>query len=305
MNGTNDPSIVDAVVVGAGPCGTAAAVQLIRYGFRVILFEELRVGGLLRNASLVENYPGFPDGISGPDLCRLLERQIRNAGVDLVSERINRVTKEPDRFVLESAAGSTVLCRALLLAAGTEPKRGLLNEKPDCAKGRILYEPADLPVSIRGFSFLIAGGGDAAYDYALHTANRGGRVLILSRGEPRALPLLVERARAHPSIEERMGAEIVGIDESNKGATVRFRHRNETAERRADYLLIAYGRDSRDHLLRQLVPSGRIAECSTPGLYTGGDMVRGSFRQAGIAVGDGLLAAMQAARYLATRSETE
>ena len=102
-----------------------------------------------------------------------------------------------------------------------------------------------------------------------------------------------------------MGAEIVGIDESNKGATVRFRHRNETAERRADYLLIAYGRDSRDHLLRQLVPSGRIAECSTPGLYTGGDMVRGSFRQAGIAVGDGLLAAMQAARYLATRSETE
>jgi len=289
---------VDAIVIGAGPCGVAAAVQLKRSGFSPLLFEARAVGGLLRNANLVENYPGFPKGISGRRLCGLLEEQVTRAGVDLVNDRIVDVLPAGNDFAVKTASARTMTSRCLIVATGTAPRSGLFAE-PDALVGRsIFYEVADLPEFGPATRVTIVGGSDAAYDYALNVAGRGAQVTIVRRGAARCLPLLAERVGAHDAIGVRAGANVLALVESVSGVTVRIADSEGVEEVAADYLLIACGREPEDTLLRRLARRGKIANHLTPNLFSGGDVVRGLFRQAGIAVGDGLLAAMAAARYL-------
>ena len=289
---------VDAIVIGAGPCGVAAAVQLKRSGFSLLLFEARAVGGLLRNANLVENYPGFPNGISGRRLCGLLEEQVTRAGVDLLSDRIVDVLPAGDDFAVKSASARTMTCRSLIVATGTTPRSGLLSEPSALVGKSIFYEVADLPEFATETRVVIVGGSDAAYDYALNVAGRGARVTILQRGAARCLTLLKQRVSAHDAIRVREGANVLAMVESVSGLVARIADSDGVEEVSADYLLIACGREPEDTLLRRLARTGKIANHLTPNLFSGGDVVRGLFRQAGIAVGDGLLSAMAAARYL-------
>ncbi len=291
-------SPVDAIVIGAGPCGVAAAVQLKRSGFSPILFEARSVGGLLRNANLVENYPGFPRGIAGPRLCALLEEQVARAGVDLVIDRIVDALPAGGDFAVKTASARTLVCRCLIVATGTAPKTGLFAE-PDALVGESLfYEVADLPECGPDRHVIIVGGSDAAYDYALNVAGRGARATIIQRGAARCLPLLKDRVAAAETIRVREGVNVLAVDRTAGGVAVRTADSEGVEETGGDYLLIACGREPEDALLRRLARTGKIANHVTPNLFSGGDLVRGLFRQAGIAVGDGLLAAMAAARYL-------
>jgi len=297
------PEIIDAAVVGAGPCGVAAAVQLRRSGFSPLLFERGSVGGLLRNANLVENYPGFPGGITGEALCRLLEQHLGQAGVRVIKDEVVDAATATEGYALKTRSGRTLTARTLVVATGTRPLTGLLKE-PDALRGKgIFYEAADVAVEREGMRVLIVGGGDAAFDYALNLARRGAAVTIVRRGEPRCLPLLRERAAGHPAIDELAGATVLAMEEAGAGGAgtgvrVRIADAEGVRELDARALLIACGREPENALLHRLARSGKIANHLSPDLYAGGDVTRGLFRQAGIAVGDGLLAAMAAARFL-------
>lgn len=297
------PEIIDAAVVGAGPCGVAAAVQLKRSGFAPFLFERGGVGGLLRNANLVENYPGFPGGITGEALCRLLEQHLEQAGVDVIRGEVVDAAGVAGGYALKTRSGRTVTSRTLIVATGTRPLTGLLKE-PDALKGRLVfYEAADVVVDREGMRVLIVGGGDAAFDYALNLARRGATVTVIRRGDARCLPLLAERVAEHPAIDELAGAAVLSITEvETEGGTpavrVRIADPDGVRELDARALLVACGREPENALLRRLARSGKIANHLSPDLYAGGDVTRGLFRQAGIAVGDGLLAAMAAAKFL-------
>jgi thioredoxin reductase len=151
------------------------------------------------------------------------------------------------------------------------------------------------------------GGGDAAYDYALNLASKEFRVIILQRDESSCLPLLKERARAHPAIRIMKGVQVRSCSERDGALEIVLEPKNDSGILSADFMIIACGRAPEDTLMRSL-PAGRPhgnREGLPPGVFTGGDLVRGSFRQAGIAVGDGLAAAMAAARYVRSLNRDE
>jgi thioredoxin reductase (NADPH) len=299
----------DAVVIGAGPCGIAAAVQLSRSGFHTLLFEARRVGGLLHNANLVENYPGFPRGIAGGELCRLLREHVDAAGIDLVVDAVTDAVPVGvgvgvsgggggGGYNLRTRSGLVVKTRVLIVATGTRPRTGLISEPADLVGSRVFYEPVDLPADVAGEEVLVVGGGDAAFDYALNVAGRGASVTILRRGAVRCLPLLRERVSAREAITERAGATVLSLEAAPGGVSARIADDRGVEEIVAHRILVACGRIPSNDLLHSLARSGRIANHLSLDLFSGGDVVRGPFRQAGIAVGDGLLAAMAAARYL-------
>jgi thioredoxin reductase len=260
----------------------AAAIQLKRSGVPVMLFEKGAVGGLLHNANLVENYPGIPGGLPGPSFCRRLEQHLESAGVVPVRDEVTSIEAG---FVLKTGSKGTVQARAVIVATGTVPTRGILEEEASLLGKRIFFEVWDVLCSAKGRRAAILGGGDAAYDYALNLASKGYTVRVLQRGPARCLPLLEERARDHDAITIVHGVNGIALRNEEKMLGIEL----EGERLDVDFLLVACGRSPADRLLPETNP---------PGLFTGGDLVRGSLRQAGIAVGDGLAAAMKAARYV-------
>lgn len=292
--------IEEVAIVGAGPSGLSTALQLKRYGISALLFEGAHIGGLLWNANLVENYPGFPGGISGPELVGLFSEQIRGLSVDVIGEQVISLTHEGDVFQVETGARS-YRSRIAVIASGTSPVTfpgELLSED---VHDRVFYEVYPL-LSLEGHRIAIVGAGDAAFDYALNLAERND-VIILNRGERlKCLPLLWERASAAPQITYYQRTQVVCIERAPAGGTlVRCKAPSGSIDIRADYLIGAIGREPRLDLMSPELKVGGPALENEGVLYFVGDVVNGIFRQTAIAVGDGILAAMEIYRYLKER----
>jgi len=185
-------------IIGAGPAGLAAAIQLKRYGIDPLLFEAEAVGGLLRNANLVENYPGFPGGIPGLALVRLFEQQLQGQGVTITCARVTGVSEGGGVFRI-AAGAHAYRSQVLVLATGSQGLPFQDFTIPPEVASRVVYEI--LPVmGLAGKRFAIAGAGDLAFDYALNLGKRN-EVLILNRSDAtRCLPLLKDRASRKPNI---------------------------------------------------------------------------------------------------------
>lgn len=282
----------DVIVVGAGPGGLAAALQLRRQGLEVRLFEEARPGGLLWNANWVENYPGFPGGISGPDLIRAFLSQAAAAGVEIIPEPVLVLGWEDGLFRAETPGGLT-RARAAVVASGTRPRLLTGFSIPEALGARVIYEAAGL-LDLSGGRVIIVGAGDAAFDFALNLG-RQNSVIILNRGDRvRCLPLLRERALALPNISYRPGTAVVGLAfRPAGGMMVECSSPSGPLALQADYLIGAIGRDpSLDFVSAPL--RGRLSEFEERGtLHFVGDVNNGICRQTAIAVGDGIRAAMR------------
>ncbi len=282
---TGQPEIL---IVGAGPAGVAAAIQLKRSGVPFILLEKDSVGGLLLNANLVENYPGFPNGIPGPKLAALFERQLRRLGVEVTQDELLRLDYE-ETWLAETRR-TVYRPRVVVLAAGTQP-RPLPVPIPEAGRGRVFSEVRHLAAA-RGSRVVIVGAGDAAFDYALNLAGRGNAVTILNRGcETSCLPLLRERVAANSNIayRERITLQRVEFDASASCLQLLTDH----CSLFTDYLLFAIGREPALGFLTENVGRRQAALAKHGKLYFVGDVHSGHFRQAAIAAGEGLRAAMQ------------
>lgn len=283
-------TVYDTAVIGAGPAGLTTALQLKRYGLSGLLFEGNRVGGLLHNANLVENYPGFPGGIPGGELVRRFSGQIMQAGVEVTLGEVIRIEHDERVFNLQTMR-NTYQARVVVLAAGTKPvcfPRALI---PQEVEERVLYEVHPL-ASLHGGRVAVIGAGDAAFDYALNLA-RGNEVWILNRSSAvKCLPLLYERSRAVQSIVYCPSTRVISISRSSSGdlrLDVAALDGETTVE--VDYLVGALGRMPRLDLLSGLED---VQSLESQGLlHRIGDVRRGMFRQTAIAVGDGMLAAMK------------
>ncbi len=296
----------DVAVVGGGPCGVAAAIQLARSGIRPLLFERRDIGGLLHNANLVENYPGISRGISGPRLCRLLARHLAAAGIEPLVEEVVDIEREENSYRVTTDSGRIALVAAVVAATGTTPATGFFDGEEELAGRCVFYEVRDVPVGAVCRRAAVLGAGDAAYDYSLNLASRGYSVVMLQRSGPSCLPVLDQRARSCPDIVMMDNVEVTGCREKNRAIEIALAGNAGSRLLDADFLLVACGRVPENRLLglfdaRQAAGTTckNSGTRSLPaGFYTGGDLVRGSFRQAGISVGDGLLAAMAAAEYV-------
>lgn len=159
----------DVVIIGAGPAGITAAIQLKRYGVPFALLEKGRVGGLLWNANLVENYPGFPNGISGPELVALLVQHMARLAVEVTCGEV--VALDYDEFgLLVSTQNSTYRPRCVVVATGTQPRPFSLPISPN-ARGRVVRDVVPL-LNVEGKHVAIIGAGDAAFDHALNKIGR-------------------------------------------------------------------------------------------------------------------------------------
>ena len=276
-------------IIGGGPAGIAAAIQLKRYRLEPVLFEKHQLGGLLWNANLVENYPGFPNGVEGSKLIHLMKKQIERIGVEMRGEEVLKVGWEEEALsiVTQHTAHST---NCLIVASGTK-SRPLPNVISPEARDKIFTEVWPL-LKEEGKRVVIIGAGDAAFDYALNLSKKRNNVTILNRGETvKCLELLSERAAREPRIAYRAGMRVRQIRLDKTAASLKVECEAETVD--ADYVLFAIGRVSNlgflsDEILRrerELVESGR--------LYFIGDVKNELYRQAAIAAGDGLRAAMR------------
>ena len=285
-------SVYRVAIIGAGPAGLAAAIQLQRYGIEALLLEAEAVGGLLRNANLVENYPGFPQGIPGMELARLFAGQIEQQGVTVTYARVSAVKDEGDVFCLQSDRGA-FSARILVIATGSQALTLQDFPIPEAAKSRVLYEI--LPVlGVEGRRFAIVGAGDLAFDYALNLGKRNA-VTILNRGsETRCLPLLRQRAAANPRISYRENTWVESVRQAPQGELeLACRSPQGEITIACDHLVGAIGRKPQldflsEDFLRHAAGWQRVGR-----LYLIGDVKNQQYRQASIAIGDGVMAAMQ------------
>ena len=254
------------------------------------MIEQDRTGGLLNHARWIENYPGFPGGISGSDLVRLLRCHLKKTGVQVLRATVQKIAFRNNQFTVKTSRRS-IRGRILVIASGTMPRRlpdAVIDPK---VRGRILYDPRRL-LKRHAKTVAIIGAGDAAFDYALGLAPMH-RIILLNRGsKPRCLPLLLDRARRELGIRIISGFRIRTI-RSVSGAV----HINARDGRyvRVDYVIPALGRlPSLDYLdarmrirIRSLIFRHRA--------WMIGDVRNDRFRQTGISVGDGIRCAMEIA----------
>ena len=285
------------IIIGAGPAGLAAAIQLKRFGITPLLLERADAGGLLRNANLVENYPGFPLGIRGPDLVKLFIQQAQHLNIDITYDEVTELTYEPGSFqVLTKKEG--YISPLVIIATGTKPLPFRGFTIPEELRKRVFYEVANL-LHVEGEHIIIVGNGDAAFDYALNLS-RKNQVTILDRGEqPKCLPMLWERAQHVSAITYRNRSQVRRLSTDPKGGMLLGCHTPAgELQYEADYLVGAIGREACLDFLPQALFQQTQGLEDQGVLYIIGDVKNGIFRQTSIAVGDGVLAAMKICRQL-------
>lgn len=303
--------IHNLIIIGSGPAGYTAAVYAARAELQPLVIEGVQSGGALMTTTEVENFPGFPDGILGPDLMDQMRKQAERFGAELLTADATRVELEGD--IKTVYVGDTAYrARAVILAMGSA-WRPL--EVP--GEQELLGHGVSSCATCDGFFFrdqplAVVGGGDSAMEEALFLTRFASEVTIIHRrDELRASKIMAERALAHPKIKFEWNTvveEILGTDGSVSGVRVRDVNTEKTRQLDVRGVFIAIGHDPRSELVRDQVeldengyvrvdsPSSRT---NLPGVFACGDLVDHTYRQAITAAGTGCVAALDAERYLA------
>jgi len=288
--------ISPVAVIGAGPAGLATAIQLKRYGIETLVLERQRLGGLLLNANLVENYPGFPEGIPGFELVRLFEKHANHLKVNVSNEEVTDLSWVDKHLHLKTTQGE-YLTERIVIATGTIPVTFPDVSIDSNVSDRVFYEVHPLATS-QDQTIMIAGSGDAAFDYALNLS-RHNRVNILIRGKgAKCLPLLMERVLHSPAITINYNTAVQAVTEVlGGGLAIECLTPSGKEQFTGDFLIGALGRIPNLVFVRQAILDTRSQLEREGRLYFIGDVTNGIYRQTAIAVGQGIQCAMRIYRF--------
>ncbi|HKS78581.1 MAG TPA: thioredoxin-disulfide reductase [Gaiellaceae bacterium] len=300
----------DLIVIGGGPAGYTAALYAARANLRPLVIEGFNWGGQLMITSDVENYPGYPDGVMGPEMMGEFRRQAERFGTDFVTDDVTRVdfSERPFRVWVED---EEYQARSVIIATGASARwLGLESEERLKNHGVSACATCD-GAFFRDKHIFVVGGGDTAFEEALFLTRFGYKVTIVHRrNEFRASQIMVDRARAHEKVEFKTPYaidEVLG-ESSISGLRLRNTETNETEEVEAGALFIAIGHDPNTKLFVDqldhdengyLVTKPGTTETNIPGVFAAGDVQDQVYRQAVTAAGTGCMAALDAERFLA------
>jgi thioredoxin reductase (NADPH) len=299
------------IVIGSGPAGYTAAVYAARANLAPLMIAGLQAGGQLMLTTLVENYPGFVDGIDGPVLMETMRKQAERFGTEIVNEDATAVDFTRRPFVVR-AGEQRWEGHAVIIATGASAKLlGLPAERELMGRGVSTCATCD------GFFFkdqdiMVVGGGDTAIEEALYLARLGRTVSVVHRRDTlRASKIMQDRALAHPKIEFVWNSVVDAVKDPAAGkvtsVVLRDVKTGATSERPVDGLFIAIGHEPNTSLFREqieLLPNGYVkvepgtTRTSVPGVFAAGDVQDFTWRQAVTAAGTGCMAALEAERYL-------
>lgn len=303
--------IRDVIIVGSGPAGYTAAIYAARDGLRPLVLEgSMEAGGALMNTSDVENFPGFPDGVQGPDLMARMRAQAERFGAELLTDDAVRLQLDADVKEVEDSEGNVHLGRTVILAMGSGYRRlGLPEEELFSGRGVSWCATCD-GFFFKGKKIAVVGGGDSAAEEATFLTRFADQVtLIHRRDELRASRIMAERVLGNQKIVPAWNSTIVAMSgEANlKSLTLRDTKTGELRQLEVDGLFVAIGHDPRSALVAGQVElddagyvqvRGDSTRTNLPGVFACGDLVDHTYRQAITAAGTGCRAALDAERYL-------
>ena len=305
-------SAYDLVIVGGGPAGLAAAIYAAREGIDAVVVEASALGGQAGISDQIDNYPGFPDGISGAELAERFVAQARRYGVELLSAvAVTSVQRDDGHdLVTNLSSGQELTSHAVIVATGSTYRRlGVPGEEGLIGAGVHFCATCDGPFYKGADEVVVIGGGNSALEEGLHLSEFARRVRVLSDKSLSASPVLVERVRSDPQFTIHTGMDIVELEgKRGRFAAVVARERGSDETLRfpaaAAFVFIGLKPNSAflgDEVQRDaggfLVTSPTM-ETSMPGVFAAGDVRAGSTKQLGSAVGDGIAALLMTRRYL-------
>ncbi|MGW2302393.1 thioredoxin-disulfide reductase [Streptomyces sp. NPDC001809] len=308
----------NVIIIGSGPAGYTAALYTARASLNPLVFEgAVTAGGALMNTTEVENFPGFRDGIMGPDLMDNMRAQAERFGAELVPDDIIAVDLTGEIKTVTDTAGTVHRAKAVIVTTGSQHRKlGLPNEDTLSGRGVSWCATCD------GFFFkdqdiAVVGGGDTAIEEATFLSRFAKTVTIVHRRDSlRASKAMQERAFADPKISFAWDSEVIEIHGEQKlsGVTLRDTKTGETRQLPVTGLFIAVGHDPRTELFKgqleldeegYLKVSAPSTRTNLTGVFGAGDVVDHTYRQAITAAGTGCSAALDAERFLAALSDSE
>jgi thioredoxin reductase (NADPH) len=311
---STDATIHDLIIVGSGPAGYTAGVYAARAELEPLLFEGTQFGGSLMTTTEVENFPGFREGIMGPDLMDEMREQAKRFGADIRTEDVEEIELDgPVKKVV--ANGETYYARAVILAMGAAARYlGIPGEEKLLGRGVSACATCD-GFFFRDQDIVVVGGGDSAMEEATFLTKFARSVTLVHRREEfRASRIMLERAKANEKIRFVTNAEPVEVlgENSVTGLVVRDTVTGERSTLDVTGMFVAIGHDPRSELVKGQVDvdaAGYVqvqsptTATSTEGVFAAGDLVDHTYRQAITAAGTGCAAAIDAERWLADQGE--
>jgi len=282
---------LNIAIIGAGPAGIAAGIQLKRYGLDPVIFEKFKVGGLLLNANLIENYLGFPGGITGRGLIDIICKQAKEHCLDIRCEEVLNLDYTDNGFSINTSR-DIYDSDIVVIGSGTKPVLFDRVNIPDELKERVLYEIESI-IDDESRTIAIIGSGDAAFDYALNLG-RKNKVLILNRSKTAGcLPLLYQRVVTNDNIIYFGNAVLKGVKMLNDSRMIIITSiSGRSVAYDVDYLVFAIGRIPQTGFISENIVISYEKYINEGRLYFIGDVKNGLSRQCAIAAGDGIKAAM-------------
>jgi thioredoxin reductase (NADPH) len=304
--------IKDVVIVGSGPAGYTAAIYAARAQLKPVIYEgSVTAGGALMNTTEVENFPGFPTGVMGPELMESMRKQVERFDCKIITDDIVSMKLTGEIKEVTDGSGNTVKAKSVILAMGSAYKEiGLPNEKRLSGHGVSWCATCD------GFFFrdqviAVVGGGDSAMEEATFLTRFASKVVLIHRRDTfRASKIMIDRVKANPKIELLMNHEVIDVLGEEKVVGLKVKNTVSGEESVKDFtgLFVAIGHIPRSELIVGQVDLnaegyvnvvGRSTNTNLPGVFACGDLVDFTYRQAITAAGSGCAAALDAERFLA------
>ena len=307
----------DVVIIGSGPAGLTAALYAARSNLKPVVYQGIQPGGQLITTTDVENYPGFPDGIMGPEMMELFDKQAARFGADLRYGMITEVdfSTRPFRMIVDDE--TPLVAQAVIISTGASAKYlGLENESRLLGYGVSACATCD-GAFFRGVEVAVVGGGDTAMEEALFLTRFASKVHVIHRrDELRASKIMQERVLSHEKINMIWSTEVLDVkgEKEVEGIVLRNRETGETSDLAVGALFVAIGHKPNTEVFKDWLEMDDLGYIKTkadstytsiPGVFASGDAQDHVYRQAITAAGTGCMAAIDAERWLTEHGVAE